>query len=67
MAVLKEGGFKVAMTMIEGHNIIGRTCPLALRRVGVAPHLTLDEFRLVLTGAYNLYGALAQVGPKEWK
>jgi peptidoglycan/xylan/chitin deacetylase (PgdA/CDA1 family) len=57
--VLREEGFQVAMTMIEGHNVLGRTDPLQLRRVGMAPHLSMPEFRLVLTGAYNWYGTLS--------
>ena len=52
-------GFKVAMTLIEGHNVLGRTHPLRLRRVGMAPHISIAEFRLILTGMYNVYGTLA--------
>jgi peptidoglycan/xylan/chitin deacetylase (PgdA/CDA1 family) len=59
--ILREEGFDVAMTMIEGHNQIGRTPPLYLRRVGMAPHLSLTDFRLVLTGAYDLYGWLLRL------
>lgn len=57
MAILQQEGFRLAVTMIEGHNVMGRTPPLHLRRLGMAPHLSLDEFRLALTGVYNLYGA----------
>jgi hypothetical protein len=57
MGVLEQEGFRLAVTMIEGHNVLGRTPPLYLRRVGMAPHLSLDEFRLALTGAYDVYGA----------
>jgi len=57
MTILQQEGFRVAVTMIEGHNILGRTPPLHLRRVGMAPHLSLDEFRLALTSAYDVYGA----------
>ena len=67
VAVLEQEGFRAAVTMIEGHNIVGRTHPLRLRRVAVAPHLSLTEFRLVLTQAYNLYGTLTQIGPAAWK
>jgi peptidoglycan/xylan/chitin deacetylase (PgdA/CDA1 family) len=63
--MLRQEGFQVAMTMIEGHNVLGRTDPLRLRRVGMAPHLTMPEFRLVLTSAYNLYGALSHLGLVE--
>ncbi|HEX9115322.1 MAG TPA: polysaccharide deacetylase family protein [Anaerolineae bacterium] len=67
VTVLREEGFQAAVTMIEGHNIVGQSEPLRLRRVAVAPHITLDEFRLILTRAYDLYGAVAQVGPRDWK
>lgn len=60
LEVLRSEGFTLATTMIEGHNRLGRAHPLRLRRVGVAPHLSLDEFRLALTSAYDLYGALAR-------
>jgi peptidoglycan/xylan/chitin deacetylase (PgdA/CDA1 family) len=59
--ILCEEGFDVAMTMIEGHNQIGRTPPFYLRRVGMAPHLSLTDFRLALTGAYDLYGWLLRL------
>jgi peptidoglycan/xylan/chitin deacetylase (PgdA/CDA1 family) len=55
--VLQQEGFRLAVTMIEGHNVLGRTPLLQLRRLGMAPHLSLDEFRLALTGVYNLYGS----------
>jgi peptidoglycan/xylan/chitin deacetylase (PgdA/CDA1 family) len=54
--ILQEAGFRAAVTMIESHNRIGRTDPLRLGRVGLAAHLSLDEFRLTLTGIYSLYG-----------
>jgi peptidoglycan/xylan/chitin deacetylase (PgdA/CDA1 family) len=53
-----ETGFKLAVTMIEGHNRLQQADPLFLHRVGMAPHLSLDEFRLALTGFYDLYGAV---------
>ncbi len=58
VAVLRQAGFQVATTMIEGHNVLGCTPPLRLKRVGMAPHLSMEEFRLVLTGIYNVYGTL---------
>jgi peptidoglycan/xylan/chitin deacetylase (PgdA/CDA1 family) len=62
-SVLHEAGFEVAMTMIEGHNVMGRTHPLRLKRVGMAPHLSMAEFRLVLTGVYNIYGTWLNFRP----
>lgn len=58
LPLLREGGFEAAMTCIEGHNVLHRTDHLLLRRVSLAPHLSLAEFRLVLTGIYDIYGAL---------
>ncbi len=57
---LRQEHFQAAFTMLEGHNVIGRADPFGLRRVGIAPHLSLDEFRLVLTQAYNIYGMLVR-------
>lgn len=54
--ILHEAGFQVAMTLIEGHNALGRTHPLHLKRVGMATHLSTAEFRLILTGVYDIYG-----------
>lgn len=59
-----EAGFKVAMTMHEGHNVIGKNNPLWLKRLGMAPHLSLDEFRLVLTRIYNVYGSMSKLQAK---
>jgi peptidoglycan/xylan/chitin deacetylase (PgdA/CDA1 family) len=59
--LLQEVGIQAAMTMLPGHNMIRKTHPLQLRRVGMAPHMSLKEFRLVLTGFYNLYGLLDRV------
>ncbi len=59
--VLQSEGFQVAVTMIKSHNTIGHTNPLLLKRVGMAPHLSLDEFRLTLTGVYNVYGMLSRL------
>jgi peptidoglycan/xylan/chitin deacetylase (PgdA/CDA1 family) len=56
ISVLHEEGFQAAMTMIEGHNVLRRTHPLCFKRVGMASHLSMAEFRLVLTGVYNIYG-----------
>jgi peptidoglycan/xylan/chitin deacetylase (PgdA/CDA1 family) len=58
MEILRDAGFRAAMTTIPGHNVMGRTDPLRLRRVGLAPHLSLEEFRLALTGALDIYGRL---------
>jgi peptidoglycan/xylan/chitin deacetylase (PgdA/CDA1 family) len=61
LALLREAGFRAAMTCIAGHNALRRCDPLLLRRVSLAPHLSLDEFRLVLTGVYDMYGALCKL------
>jgi peptidoglycan/xylan/chitin deacetylase (PgdA/CDA1 family) len=61
VSILRQEGFQMAVTMIEGHNALGSSDPLSLKRVGMAPHLSLDEFRLVLTSAYNWYGTVAQL------
>jgi peptidoglycan/xylan/chitin deacetylase (PgdA/CDA1 family) len=55
--LLQKEGIQAAVTMLAGHNMIRRTNPLRLRRVGMAPHMSIKEFRLVLTGFYNVYGA----------
>lgn len=60
-SLLQKEGFQVAMTMIEGHNDIGHTHSLWLKRLGMASHLSMDEFRLALTGIYNIYGKLLNV------
>lgn len=59
-----QAGFQVAVTMHEGHNVIGKNNPLWLSRLGMAPHLSMDEFRLALTGVYNLYGQVAKIQSK---
>jgi peptidoglycan/xylan/chitin deacetylase (PgdA/CDA1 family) len=61
---MTESGFKLAVTMIEGHNHWRDSDPLFLKRVGMAPHLTLNEFRLILTGVYNLYGTFKKARSK---
>jgi len=69
--IVAAEGFAVAVTMISGHNRIGWSNPLSLRRIGMAPHVSLDEFRLALTFAYDLYaydlyGSVEQ-GRSEWR
>lgn len=56
MEIVRDTGFRAAMTTIPGHNVMGRTDLLCMRRVGLAPHLSLEEFRLALTGALEVYG-----------
>jgi peptidoglycan/xylan/chitin deacetylase (PgdA/CDA1 family) len=58
MEILRDAGFRAAMTTIPGHNVMGRADPLRLRRTGLAPHLSLEEFRLALTGVLDVYGRL---------
>lgn len=65
-AILREEGFQIAMTMFEGHNVMGRAHPLLLKRVGMAPHLSLEEFRITLTEVYNIYGALQRFRSNRW-
>jgi peptidoglycan/xylan/chitin deacetylase (PgdA/CDA1 family) len=57
-SLLQKEGFQVAMTLIEGHNYVGRTNPLWFKRLGMASHLSMNEFRLALTGLYNIYGTM---------
>lgn len=59
--ILMQDGFQMAVTMFEGHNVLGRTPPLLMKRVGMAPHLSLDEFRLALTGVYSVYGSVGRL------
>ncbi len=63
--VLFQAGFWLGMTSLEGHNHIPASNPLRLRRVGLAAHTTLDEFRLCLTGFYNVYGGLLALRQKR--
>jgi peptidoglycan/xylan/chitin deacetylase (PgdA/CDA1 family) len=65
--VLKDAGFEAAMTLLSGHNVLGRTHPLCLNRVGMALHLSMAEFRLSLTRAYDVYGLLSNCfAAKAW-
>jgi peptidoglycan/xylan/chitin deacetylase (PgdA/CDA1 family) len=62
VTILHETGIKLAMTTIMGHNRLGHTDPLRLKRACLAPHLSMPEFRLVLTGILNVYGMLWEAG-----
>jgi peptidoglycan/xylan/chitin deacetylase (PgdA/CDA1 family) len=59
--ILHNEGIQAAVTMIAGHNVLGKIHPLQLRRVGMAPHMTLNEFRLALTGFFNIYGVVEKI------
>lgn len=61
ISFMETEGFQVGMTMIEGHNTLGRTSPFLLRRVGMTAHFSLEEFRLALTGVYDLFGTLLHI------
>jgi hypothetical protein len=50
------------VTTVGGHNRLGRVDALRLRRMGVAPHISLSEFRLALTMVYEVYSAIRRVG-----
>jgi peptidoglycan/xylan/chitin deacetylase (PgdA/CDA1 family) len=63
--LLQREGIQAAVTMLAGHNMIRRTHPLQLRRVGMAPHMSMKEFRLVLTGFYNLYGTWSGIRERK--
>jgi peptidoglycan/xylan/chitin deacetylase (PgdA/CDA1 family) len=64
VSILAASGFKMAVTMVEGHNLMPRSNPLLLKRVGMAPHLSMEEFRLILTRFYNLYGMIQKLRGK---
>jgi peptidoglycan/xylan/chitin deacetylase (PgdA/CDA1 family) len=64
VSILAGSGFKLAVTMVEGHNLMLRSNPLLLKRVGMAPHLSMEEFRLILTRFYNLYGMIQKIRGK---
>ncbi len=53
MGILRAAGFVAAFTMIRGMNVVGKTEPLAFRRLGDDPDMT--RFRLHLTGIYGAY------------
>lgn len=64
IGILFQAGFWLGMTSLEGHNRIPACNPLRLRRVGLAAHVSLDEFRLCLTGFYNVYGRILALRQK---
>lgn len=53
--ILRTENFEIGMTLIAGHNDLKKDDIFMLNRIGMAPHLSLDEFRLVLTRVYDLY------------
>lgn len=59
--LLATAGFRAAVTTFAGHNHLPHSDRWRLKRAGLATHLSLDEFRLVLTGSYSLYGLAAQL------
>jgi peptidoglycan/xylan/chitin deacetylase (PgdA/CDA1 family) len=59
--LLQAAGFRAAVTTCAGHNHLPHSNRWRLRRAGLAPHISLNEFRLVLTGGYSLYGLIAQL------
>jgi peptidoglycan/xylan/chitin deacetylase (PgdA/CDA1 family) len=60
--ILREAGIRAAVTTVGGHNRLGRVDALRLRRMGVAPHVSLSQFRLALTMMYEAYAAIRKVG-----
>ena len=59
--LLAAAGFRAAVTTFAGHNHLPHGNRWQLRRAGLAPHISLDEYRLVLTSSYSLYGLMAQL------
>jgi peptidoglycan/xylan/chitin deacetylase (PgdA/CDA1 family) len=59
LPLLRDAGYRSAVTMLPGHNVLGRADPLRLSRMGMAAHLTMEEFRLALTFAYDVYSVFA--------
>ena len=49
VGVLEELGFRLAFTTLDGHNDLGRTDPLRLRRTNITPRTRGPVFRLRLT------------------
>lgn len=67
--LVPAAGFRAAMTTFAGHNHLPYSNRWRLKRAGLAAHLSLDEFRLVLTGCYSLYGLAAhtlRTRPRAW-
>jgi peptidoglycan/xylan/chitin deacetylase (PgdA/CDA1 family) len=61
LPILNEEGFKVAMTSIPGINVLPRSDLLQLKRTGLSPRLNPLEFRLILTGIYQIYATFQKV------
>ena len=62
-SILCEEGFKLAVTLVRGHNVIGRANPFVMRPVSLNSGLSMAQFRLALTLAYELYGVMPN---PEW-
>ena len=60
--ILESENFEIGMTLIEGHNQFQNSNMYLLRRVGMAPTLSMEEFRLVLTRAFDVYALLKNMG-----
>jgi peptidoglycan/xylan/chitin deacetylase (PgdA/CDA1 family) len=59
LPLLRQDGYKLAMSSIPGINVLPRSELLMLKRIGLSTQVNITEFRLALTGIYNLY-CLAQ-------
>jgi peptidoglycan/xylan/chitin deacetylase (PgdA/CDA1 family) len=55
LPILRGEGFTLAMTSVQGINVLPKTDLLQLKRIDLSPRLTLPLFRLQLTSVFQLY------------
>jgi peptidoglycan/xylan/chitin deacetylase (PgdA/CDA1 family) len=60
-AAVRQAGLAGAVTMVSGHNIIGRTDPYLLYRIGMEAGESLRKFSLKLTPAARMYRRLKRL------
>ena len=60
-AAVRQAGLAGAYTMVSGHNIIGRTNPYLLYRIGMEAGESLRKFSLKLTPAARMYRRLKRL------
>jgi len=60
-AAVRRAGLAGAVTMVSGHNIIGRTDPYLLYRTGMEAGESLRKFSLKLTPAARMYRRLKRL------
>jgi peptidoglycan/xylan/chitin deacetylase (PgdA/CDA1 family) len=56
--LLRQEGFKLAMSSLPGMNILPSCELLRLRRIGLSTRVSSPEFRLILTGIYHSFCTL---------